>query len=254
VKNGIFTRNNIWTGTMLGGPLAGGYFLYRNFKIFNQPLNAKLSLIFSILFTVLLLSLVNNIPENIPHILIPFIYTGIIYIITIKSQGKNIDEYIEQRKELSGWIKTIIISVICFLITLSLYFIPMIPGYYKYYVAQNTIQNIGNIPKLDATTVSKEYGIQTIYYNGGLLDEKDIDKTADFLYDFGIFNDKIIVFVYINNENGIYTLYLNSTLLRLDVMDFYKKLVEEFPDKKIKVKFFDKQINNVGAEIYNENY
>jgi hypothetical protein len=244
VKNGIFTKNNIWVGTMLGGPLAGGYYLYRNFKIFNNSLNAKLSLLLSILITIFLLFVANSIPENVPRSLIPVIYTGIIYIIATYSQGKTIDEYIEQKKELAGWRKTIVISLVCLFITAGLYFIPKTASYYKH--------TIDNVPELDTATVSKDYGIQKIYFNGDLLNEEDIDKTADILYDFGIFNDNLTVFVYINNEDDIFTIYFKSVLLRRGIEKLYGKLQEEFPDKKIKIRFFKNRLDNIGAEIYSD--
>ena len=239
---------------MLGGPLAGGYFLYRNFKIFNNTLNAKLSLFLSLFVTVFLLFIVDDIPENVPHLLIPIIYTGIIYIIVIYFQGKAIDEYVEQEKELAGWIKTIVISLVCLLITAGLYSLPKMANYYKHYKVRTAVDAIGNVPELDKATVSKDYGIQKIYFNGDLLNEEDIDKTADVLYNFGIFNDTIIVFVYINNENDIFTIYFNSGLLRRGIEELYSKLQEEFPDKKIKVRFFRNKLDNVGAEIYSDRY
>jgi hypothetical protein len=32
----IFTKNQIWVGTTLGGPMVGGYLISRNFKQFDD--------------------------------------------------------------------------------------------------------------------------------------------------------------------------------------------------------------------------
>jgi hypothetical protein len=251
MKNGIFTKNNIWAGTILGGPLAGGYYLYKNFKIFNEPEKAKWALRYDVLFTILIFSLIKIIPENIPRILIPVIYTGIFYIATKIFQEKNINKYVEQGKELAGWLKTILISSLFLFMTLCFYFVP---NAVKYFKAQNSLNVISNTHKLDISTASKEYGIQKIYYNADLVDENDIDKTATILYSIGIFNDKISVFVYVNIEDDVYTIYFNDKLLFKGIMDVYKIIVENFPDKIIKIKLFDNQLDSVVAEIYYTNY
>jgi hypothetical protein len=251
MKNGVFTKTNIWIGAILGGPLAGGYYLYKNFKIFNELEKAKWSLKCGIIFTILIVSLINVTPPNIPRILIPVISTGIFYIVVKIFQEKNINEYIKQGRELAGWFKTILLSLSFFLITLCLYSVPIVMKYFK---AQNSLNSISNIPKLDLSTVSKEYGIQKIHYNADSVDENDIDKTATILYSVGIFNDQISIFVYVNNENDIYTIYFNDKLLYKGIMDVYKKFIENFPNKRIKIKFFDKQLDSVSAEIYYTNY
>jgi hypothetical protein len=253
MKNGVFTKNNIWTGTMLGGPLAGGFYLYKNFKLFNDQKNAILSLIFSILFTLFLLLILDSIPENFPNIIIPIIYTGIIYSIAEIFQGKSIDEHIEQNKEKSSWIKTIIVSIVCLVITISLFLIPSLSKYYKIHKAQMTIDTIGNVPKLGNEIISKDFGIQKIYYNPDLLDEQDIDKAAFVLYDIGIFNDQIFVFIYIDYKDNILTIFFNSILVRPGIEDIYEKFKEIFPDENIEIVFFKNQLENVSVKISNFN-
>jgi hypothetical protein len=253
MNKGVFTTKNIWTGTMLGGPIAGGYYLYKNFKIFGNTKKAILSIIISIAFTILLLSLIKFIPANVPNLLIPVIYTVIFYIIAKIFQEDAIIEYLEKEQIKAGWGKTILVAIICVIITIGLYFISFVPMFIKYSRVKNITNNISHVPELDNNTMNKEYGIQKIYYNKE-LEEADIDKTAQILIDTGIFNDKIVVFVYINNENSIFTIYFNKNLLVPGITDVYDKIRNEFPDKKIKIKFFDKTLNDSGAEIYNENY
>ncbi|HET6992592.1 MAG TPA: hypothetical protein VFJ43_14760, partial [Bacteroidia bacterium] len=72
----IFRVKAIYGATFLGGPLAAGYIMAHNYKIFGEPGKAKLSMAIAILSTLLLFLFVFNLPSSvkIPNQIIPLFY------------------------------------------------------------------------------------------------------------------------------------------------------------------------------------
>jgi hypothetical protein len=246
----IFTANNIWTGTMIGGPLAGGYYLYKNFKAFddNDWSIAIFTLLVSIVFTIALVIIIPFLPENLPGILIPLLYTGIVHFIVVLTQEKNIKKHISENGKLHGWIKTIVISLICLAITILLF---LLPNAFKYYKAKNILEQINSVPQFNTKVISNQYGIQDLYHSENIPKE-EIDEFAEILYDVGIFQDKIKVFVYIVKEDDIYIFYINKIFLDQTITDKHMKM-RELSGKRIKIRFFDRTLENVGVEVYKNN-
>jgi MFS superfamily sulfate permease-like transporter len=250
MKDKIFTENQIWTGTMLGGPLAAGYYLYSNFKIFGEYDKTKISIIISLITTLVLLFILPQVPKNMPKMTVPLLYTGITYVIVKKYQKRNIEKHIENNGELNGWIRTIIISIISLVITIV---IALAPIGIKYWQIKSRINQIENIPKLQSAVICRKYGIQEIHFDEKNISKDIIDEFSKALYDVEIFNDKIRVFVYIMKENDEYNFYFNSSLLNMNIFHQYNKMRELMRDKKIRFRFFEKDLNNVDTEMFNTN-
>ena len=203
----IYKDNRIWTGTMIGGPLAEGFFLYSNFRVFNKTDRAIISLIGSIMMTIILSFCIPELPKSVPKIFIPFVCTGLTYCIVKYTQQKNIDKHIEENGEIYSWIKTIMVSLICLITTISIFLVPIgikfAPVGIKYYQAKNIIDRLENVPQFNDEIKTKEYGIQEIYFDRN-IPEEIIDEFSKTLYTVVIFNDKIKIFVFISKDEDIY--------------------------------------------------
>lgn len=104
----FYSQRAITIATYFGGPLAAGYLVKKNYETLEQPDNARKSLIIGIVSTILIFAGIFSIPEDIiekiPNALIPLIYTGIIYLIVERVQGKSLKNHKDSGGEFySGW-------------------------------------------------------------------------------------------------------------------------------------------------------
>jgi len=104
----IFTNKAIYIATFFGGPLAAGFLISKNYKVFgnsNAARNAFFAgLISTVIIFILVFAIPDNIMEKIPQSLIPFIYTGIIALFVEKYQGEAIKNFLKANGEkASGW-------------------------------------------------------------------------------------------------------------------------------------------------------
>ncbi|PIQ15846.1 MAG: hypothetical protein COW67_06180, partial [Flavobacteriales bacterium CG18_big_fil_WC_8_21_14_2_50_32_9] len=104
----FYSQRAITIATYFGGPLAAGYLIKKNYETLEQPDNAKKSLLYGIISTLLLFAVIFSIPEDIlnkiPNVVIPAIYTGIIYLMVEKYQGESLKNHKDAGGEFySGW-------------------------------------------------------------------------------------------------------------------------------------------------------
>lgn len=104
----LYSQRAITIATYFGGPAAAGYLVKKNYEAYDQSEKGKKAFIIGIISTLLIFAGIFSIPEHIidkiPNVLIPAIYTGIIYLIVEKIQGQWLKEYKESGgKFYSGW-------------------------------------------------------------------------------------------------------------------------------------------------------
>lgn len=104
----LYSQKAIGIATFLGGPLAAGFLIRRNFINLNKERAGLTALLLGFVSTFALLAAIFMVPENVidsvPNSLIPAIYTGIIYLIVEKIQGTDLKAHAEQEREFySGW-------------------------------------------------------------------------------------------------------------------------------------------------------
>ncbi|MDN3690365.1 hypothetical protein [Cyclobacterium jeungdonense] len=109
--------------TFVGGPLAAGYLVKKNYETLKQPDNAKKSLVIGVIASIVLFAGIFLIPEeiidSIPSALIPLIYTGIIYLIVQRIQGERLKNHKESNGEFySAW-KAAGVGAIAMIITIA---------------------------------------------------------------------------------------------------------------------------------------
>lgn len=104
----IFTNKAISVATFFGGPIAAGFLISKNYKVFGDENAARNSIFIGIISTILLFVGIFMIPEHIidmiPQPLIPGIYTAIIAGLVEKLQGRKIKDFLsENGQKASNW-------------------------------------------------------------------------------------------------------------------------------------------------------
>lgn len=121
----FYSQRAISITTFFGGPLAAGILMKQNYLNVDKEKQGKNALFLGIVSTILifggLLALPEHIIDKIPNAIIPAIYTGIIYLIVEKTQGKELRSHKENNGEFySAWkaAKIGAISMIAILFTI----------------------------------------------------------------------------------------------------------------------------------------
>ncbi len=93
----LHTPKNIVAATFLGGPLAGGYLISRNFRILGNKDAGEHSLLIAIITAVWISgNLFVLLPEKFPLIAIPIVSAAIVFYIVRSYQGQQIKEHLKK--------------------------------------------------------------------------------------------------------------------------------------------------------------
>lgn len=186
----IYKDRAIWVGTFLGGPLAAGYLIAENFKVFNEFDNAKKTWMYAILTTIVVFGGIFLIPDTvkIPNQVIPLIYTAIAYYLVQHFQGQKINAHIDAGGQLHSWWRTIGVGIIALAITI----IPIV----CFVVIADSATN--------AATDTKTYGIMKheIAFDKDNISETEVNKIADGLTQTTFFDDAVTKYVYVKKVNS----------------------------------------------------
>jgi hypothetical protein len=122
----LFSQRTIGIATFVGGPLAAGILVRKNYINLGKSDHGMFALAIGILSTLLLFGTLFIIPEHIankiPNAVFPAIYTAIIYLVVEKLQGKELALHKQNNGSFySGW-KAAGIGAICMLILASAVF------------------------------------------------------------------------------------------------------------------------------------
>ncbi len=93
----LFSQKAVLLATFLGGPIAGGYLIKKNYDAFAENNKGTQAFVWSILFTIFMVGLLVFTPEaiweKVPNMLLPMVYTLAIYFIVDNTQGGRIKEH-----------------------------------------------------------------------------------------------------------------------------------------------------------------
>lgn len=186
----IYRVKGIYGASILGGPLAAGYLIAHNYKIFGETENVKKTWIISILCTIAIFIIVFSLPAStkFPSKLIPLIYTGIAYALMTYYQGKRIDAHLGNGAAwFNGW-RIFAVALITLAITMACVF-----GYLL--IADPTL-----------TASTKSYGAteNIIMYHSSNATSLEVDKVAEALEQMGWFNNQKSISVYFEKEKSSY--------------------------------------------------
>ncbi|MFP4165406.1 MAG: hypothetical protein ACLFVE_15645 [Chitinispirillaceae bacterium] len=243
----VYTRKSLGIAAVLGGPLAAGYLISENFKIFDQKNKARKALITGIFATTVFYTLLVVIPEKytafLPNaaagVLFPSLFTlfGLWWMERV--QGKEIRNHMEQGGGLhSGW-KAGGIGMVGSVITLAFVF-------WQAFI-------IGMLsPEIEGERIDIANNRNRVYYEG--LDSSAAASVADTMAALGFFDINYDFFFKLEGiDNGYRFLfpaekkYWKSPEIIGHYAAFKSFLEQSFP--KMKIRIFLYQDGVVGREL-----
>ena len=111
----IFSSKAIMFGSFLGGPIAGGYFLFHNFKTVGEKTVARNILVGSFIFSIaliLFLFFLDGLSIDLPRFVAPLLYTMVFMQISNSFLQKHRKKIEEQSITTKAWYKTVVVSVL----------------------------------------------------------------------------------------------------------------------------------------------
>lgn len=129
----MFSQKAITLATFFGGPAAAGYLMHRNFQAMEESEKGKKAFFLGVASTIIIFVGIFLLPDHIldmiPNVLIPAIYTGIIYWIIEKEQGEMLTAHKETEGEFhSGWKAAGIGGIFLFILLLFIAAMAFISG------------------------------------------------------------------------------------------------------------------------------
>jgi hypothetical protein len=117
----LYSKRAVMIGTLVGGPLAGGYMLAKNFKTIEKPEKTSQAWTVAVaaIFGIILLAVI--IPRQVPDFLFIFLYAWMGYFAAHKMQGRFLDSHEENGGKFHNNWKAAGIGLIVALISLALY-------------------------------------------------------------------------------------------------------------------------------------
>ncbi|MBB6612324.1 hypothetical protein H7F15_14835 [Pontibacter sp. Tf4] len=116
-----YNLNPIMVATVLGGPIAAGYMMYRNYTTTGEEEGAKSIIIWAIIYTYLLFGVMMLLPEpvidRIPNIVIPWINGGIAYFVAKKYQNNILLEHEQQNGAFYSVWRSVWMGIVCAVVT-----------------------------------------------------------------------------------------------------------------------------------------
>jgi preprotein translocase subunit Sss1 len=113
----LYSQSAIAIATYFGGPLAAGILIRKNSINLGREREGLGALIVGIIGTILLLWGIFQIPDTIldkiPNVLLPTIYTSIIFLIVEKMHGKILKKHKEEKHEFYSIWKATGIGLLC---------------------------------------------------------------------------------------------------------------------------------------------
>jgi len=194
--NKIYTERKILVGALIGGALAGGYFVWRTFKTLGRPAHARATIIVTIIVALLSFGLILTV-DSIPSYFIPALHLGITFGVIQGYLSESIHAYLAASKPVYGWTNTILISIAAAAVSVGVIVLPtlLVPG---------------------AEPITKYYGDlrHEIKYDPENLSEIEIDRLAGSLTQAGYFDEvqPKTIDASKSGERYVLNLYCNETI------------------------------------------
>lgn len=250
----IFTNKAISVATFFGGPVAAGFLISKNYRVFGKDEAARNSIFIGIVSTILLFAGIFMIPEHIidkiPQALIPTIYTVIIAGLVEKLQGQKIKDFLANNgQKASNWQAAghgfIGLLIIAGFIVLMTFTMPS-EGYEKSINIENNIvlhysKDIEEMKSKRVAQIIKQSGFMESSEGADLFFSIEANnyKLQFVLPDTSMLTDTLLILDFNGFEN-----YLNYNL------NLEKQIEISFTDINLLNDFELIEINNSNTQIY----
>ena len=182
----IYRDRAIWSGTYLGGPLAAGYMMAENFRVFHEPAKARMSWVLGVITTIVLFGGVLLLPDdiNIPNYLIPASYAALAFALSRHYQQKDMDRHVAAGGQFHSWKRTFGMSLLIAVVT-------ALPVFGLVYLTEDSADK-------------RYYGVtqNEIYYDGDNMSVAEVDYMGAALTGVGFFDDASKKHVYVHSVDG----------------------------------------------------
>lgn len=136
-KQTVFTLRSITIATFLGGPLAAGVLIYRNFVCFGRRKAAYATLALGLFLIISAVFVLMTIPEKLDSIyikmVIPAFYTTAVALFAKKYQGHLIEEHLKKGFDKAAWWLTPLFSAAMLATVVVIYYASMLSLPFKGY-------------------------------------------------------------------------------------------------------------------------
>jgi hypothetical protein len=241
----LYSQRSISIATYFGGPLAAGILARQNYVNLGKEQAGMYSLVIGTLSTLLLFAGIFSVPEDImdkiPSALIPFVYTGIIYLIIEKYQGAILKSHKENKRPFySAWRATGI-GGICMVILLA--------GIFGYaYLAPESFDTKKYDDGIAQFNVNEEKALQLFT----LLDKGNKEEIISHIDQIGIpsWQQNLTILTNLDKIEGLEKQFITQneilrkyTLLRISYFELIRKAVDENTVK------YDAQLQKINSDI-----
>lgn len=239
----VYNSTAIGIGTLLGGPLAAGYFLSENFKTFNESGKARKTWIIAAAVMIAIFCYFFLVPELfINPVILLLIIAAVVWFLTDRFQGNKIRDHINTGGNIYSGLRTIGIGLAGLAVTTI--------------VALSLALLIDTLPKSSVTRKNYGAALNEIAYDSKKISDAEIDEIGDAFINTNYFNDSAAKYVYAEKTKEGYVLALAVPEdLAVDTMALrlFKKLKVDmqnsFPDKKISINLVAKDYKDIVKRI-----
>lgn len=240
----VYKDREIWVATLLGGTLAAGYMVAKNYRAFGETDKIWKTWLATVAATafVLLVSFAPYI-DRLPNHLFSLVCAGIIVVLVQMYQGEKIRTHVRAGGRIQSWWKTLGVSMAGFCITVILF------------VGAAAVVTVVE----EYNAASKTYGKMQheIYYNKNNISESEVDRIADVSIKSNLFLDSQGKwYAYARKVDTDYEISLSVSRTTLNDRDYLKFFAEErgyiqayFPNNKIIINLVEGNFDKVEKRI-----
>jgi len=239
----VYSHKQIVIATLLGGPLAAGYTMARNFSAFGEKKNALRALAISIIFTIFIGLLLYFIPDSeykVPRHLIPVLYTLATYFFVTRFQAEKISDFTHKAGDFHSSGRTVVVMLLAVSITI-------LPLFFVDHVIEKS--------SIIETSVRYFGGLNQIRYEPENISAAEVDKIGEALIKTDFFAANANEFVFVKKSGNSFELFcmFGHGFNVSDNDDFFTPLRKDiqkfFPENKIIVNVVDGSLNNILLKI-----
>ena len=240
----VYKDREIWVATLLGGTLAAGYMVAKNYRAFGETEKVRKTWLATVVATALIL-IVSFAPyiDRLPNYLFSLVCAGIVVVLVQMYQGEKIRMHIRAGGRIQSWWKTLGVSIAGAVITIILF------------VGVAAVVTVVE----EYNAASKTYGKMQheIYYNKSNISESEVDRIADASIASNLFLDSQGKwYAYARKVDTDYEISLSVSRATLNDADYLKFFSEErsyiqkyFPNNKIIINLVEGNFDKIEKRI-----
>lgn len=236
----IYSDKTILAAAFLTGPVAATYLIAHNFKMFNLPDNARRTWIYGILATIAIFGGIFLIPgvEKVPQIILPVLYTGVVYFLMQRYQLSLIENHIQLGGETYGVLKSMGVALVCVVLTV----VPVVAIALALPGGEVVVENYGPVKN-------------EIAYEAGNLSKPEADRIARAFEAAGFFDNEVQKYTYAEKKGNNYEISIscNNSVTSPDAIAYFTQMRNDMQQRitghKIIFKLVVDDLDNVVKRI-----